>query len=729
LAIVGAVALAMVYHLWQLAGLGGVPSLDIYGQQYPVLLYAWRSLRDGHGFLWNSLQNCGQPFLPSTPPGTLYPLNLLFLPFGLVAGFPAMAALHLAIGAAGVYALCRELGTRPMAALCGALAFELSGSAVTLATWLPTANLGAYVWLPVAMAVLERLLKHATPGVALALGGVLALQLLAGSPQVALFTDQVIGLRVLWALVTRQVARPGRLLAMLGLAGLCAGGFAAVQLLPSLEFIRESVRSEPLTLREIEPGGEFTWNELRKHLFPLFDANLVTLVPPTLAGAALFFRRRGIAAFYLIVLLLYGLMMIDNRVLSVYMALPFGRTFRFPSRFVWVSSFALSVLVGLGADAVSGAERESTRTRWSLLAALGLGGGIYCLAAPAWDQQRGLFAAVLAAGAWIVLVPRLAWLPRAALPVLLLVGTYLGVSAPFNQFADNDAIVTRYAAAFETLGALMTPQDRVFQYDGFPAVAVGPKSASIFGTASITDYEPQTSRRYAALRVKLAVNGEMTNSTQFNAIIGLPLVNRPLMNLLATRFVMSGPQGRPVEQWLKPPYTLRWEGDGVRIFENPLALPRAYYVPRLEVVEDARALLARLAAPYHRAAQVALVEDAPADGFLGLDAPPSGPGRVEIVDDRGESVRLNVTSPRPGFVVLTDQDYPGWEATVDGIPTPILRANYAFRAVRVPAGISVVEFRYRPRSVWLGAAITLGSLAAVATYAAVALGRRRRAAA
>jgi len=69
------------------------------------------------------------------------------------------------------------------------------------------------------------------------------------------------------------------------------------------------------------------------------------------------------------------------------------------------------------------------------------------------------------------------------------------------------------------------------------------------------------------------------------------------------------------------------------------------------------------------------------------------------------------------------------KATVDGIPTPILRANYAFRAVRVPAGISVVEFRYRPRSVWLGAAITLGSLAAVATYAAVALGRRRRGAA
>ena len=57
-----------------------------------------------------------------------------------------------------------------------------------------------------------------------------------------------------------------------------------------------------------------------------------------------------------------------------------------------------------------------------------------------------------------------------------------------------------------------------------------------------------------------------------------------------------------------------------------------------------------------------------------------------------------------GFLVVTDQFYPGWAATVNGTPTTVLRANVAFRALRLPAGESTVEFRYRPLSIRLGVA-------------------------
>ena len=46
-----------------------------------------------------------------------------------------------------------------------------------------------------------------------------------------------------------------------------------------------------------------------------------------------------------------------------------------------------------------------------------------------------------------------------------------------------------------------------------------------------------------------------------------------------------------------------------------------------------------------------------------------------------ERVVIEVDAPRPGYLVLTDSYYPGWQAMVDRAATTILRANGFFRAV------------------------------------------------
>src|SRR5262249_12105244 len=156
-------------------------------------------------------------------------------------------------------------------------------------------------------------------------------------------------------------------------------------------------------------------------------------------------------------------------------------------------------------------------------------------------------------------------------------------------------------------------------------------------------------------------------------------------------------------------------GDVV-LFENPEAFPRTFYVPSAVTEADPVRRLEMIAggqADLHRT--VVLSAPSPPGG-----GPPGAPGEVRIESDRAERVQLGVRAEAPGFVVLTDQDYPGWSVTVNGDPAPLLPANHAFRAVPVPAGESTVVWTYRPWSVWIGIGISLVTFICVA----VVLGRR-----
>ena len=85
--------------------------------------------------------------------------------------------------------------------------------------------------------------------------------------------------------------------------------------------------------------------------------------------------------------------------------------------------------------------------------------------------------------------------------------------------------------------------------------------------------------------------------------------------------------------------------------------------------------------------------------------------------------------PRTGglYVFLNEIYYPGWTATIDGEPAEILRANSIFRALWVPAGSHRIEFRFWPRFLIPGAAISLATLTVVGLgLAASSLSASRR---
>jgi hypothetical protein len=79
-----------------------------------------------------------------------------------------------------------------------------------------------------------------------------------------------------------------------------------------------------------------------------------------------------------------------------------------------------------------------------------------------------------------------------------------------------------------------------------------------------------------------------------------------------------------------------------------------------------------------------------------------------------QTVDIEVEAQEPSLVVVAQTYYHNWHATMDGQPTPLLRANVAFQAVQVPAGKHKIHLAYRDRAFEIGAAISivawLGSL-------------------
>ena len=169
------------------------------------------------------------------------------------------------------------------------------------------------------------------------------------------------------------------------------------------------------------------------------------------------------------------------------------------------------------------------------------------------------------------------------------------------------------------------------------------------------------------------------------------------------------------------------DGDTV-IHENRAAFPRAFFVPEAVVVPDGVGAMDRLMnGPFDPRRQAVLESVGPLEsGAVG-----EGSGHAELVHDGTSLVTLRTTSSSAGYLVLSDAFYPGWRAFVDGEEVALLRANFLFRGISLPAGEHEVAFLFDPASLRLGAVISAAGVAVLVLLLATALvgsslARRRR---
>jgi len=159
--------------------------------------------------------------------------------------------------------------------------------------------------------------------------------------------------------------------------------------------------------------------------------------------------------------------------------------------------------------------------------------------------------------------------------------------------------------------------------------------------------------------------------------------------------------------------------DFIQVWEIENPAPRAFLTRRVAFsnhpFEDPLVLATNLLAQGIRAVVVedptrenrtfAFPEETPQNSELAL---PDGDVRFET--DKPEDVGLSVHAPQDCYLVLRDGWFPEWRAFMDGKEIPMYPADGAFRAVYVPSGEHVVEFKYDARSFRLGMLITIGTL-------------------
>lgn len=148
------------------------------------------------------------------------------------------------------------------------------------------------------------------------------------------------------------------------------------------------------------------------------------------------------------------------------------------------------------------------------------------------------------------------------------------------------------------------------------------------------------------------------------------------------------------------------------------SLARLTLFHRVLPVASGAAALAAVTQPFDERKTVIIEGHAPATGSGASD-------QVQLISRTSQSVEAEVATNSDAVLMQNDTWYPGWRATVDGIETPILRADYLFRGIAVPAGHHRVVIAYRSPVVLAGEFVSLaGSVALLLMLAPVPVLRR-----
>jgi membrane protein YfhO len=672
----------------------------------PFLAYARAEITSGRFPLWSPGIYAGHPFFASFQSAILSPFTAVAYLVPLPHATTAMAALRLFVGGVGMYVYLRTLGLGAAGASFGGVAFLLNPFTVV---WLEHPLSGVASWLPWMLAAIESCAQHPRArGAALVALATAALHV-TGHPETAV---KVLLLCGAYALVRAISLRQAAVALTLVGGGVVVGTLLSlVQLLPFLEYVRESrvlalrapwavsqLTNPPVSVvttfvpdffgnPSVGPYALPYSNYCEAQAYPGIATWILALVAMTSS------RRRAIVIFFaaaaaIAFLAMYGT--VATKMLAILVP---------PLRVAAVSRFGLLAIASLMVMAAIGVDevwREPAGASSRIRAIVATAGAIVMgaivvaflqaerdplEAARILDasRQAALISAILA-GAVVVLVWLAPRLPRQFIAAAF--AAVLGVD--LVSFATGFHPMTPPGHMFPPVPELdvIRSDPGVFRVAGWNDVLL-PNTSLVYGVEDFRGYDGIGLASYLNF-----LDLGFRPSTTSHALVHF--ATPQLIDLLNVKYLVA-----PADVAVPSDRFTAVTDGAVRVYRNEHVQPRAFLASDFVVLhgDDARRALRSGAIDLRR---VAILDDelSPSD----RPEPGADAGRATITAYDAARLVIETDTARRRLLVLSDVFYPGWRAAIDGTPAVIHRADYAFRAVSVPAGRHAVTFEYAPDS-------------------------------
>jgi Bacterial membrane protein YfhO len=719
----------------------------------------WHRL--GHVPLWNPELFGGLPFVAAGHGDIFYPTSFLRLVLPVATVVNLNFVVHYLLAGLFTYWLLRRLHCSWTGSVIGALAYELTGVMASYPSPGHDGKLFACTALPLAfLGLLLALRDKRWEGYAV-LAVAVALSLL-GHFQIAYYVLIAAGLFALYLTLEahpeEELTRRGARLALALGAVLLGFGLAAIQILPFIHYIPFSPRAQgyygfegatsyaipwihvpEFFLKNFVGAREDYWgsNPLKLHSEYLG----LPIVALALLGAAARERRRlvwwlgGIGLLFLLISL--GASTPFYRLFWAVM--PLVKKTRAPGMAFFAVAFVVALFAGFGAERLERHEGRKAVVPWLVvgvvLALLAAGGAFASMAATLAGTRTEAARADAAAITRGALGSSLALLATAALAWVAL----------------RDRLTPRLFAV--TL-ALVVSCDLWLNATHFWVYSVSP-TRDLFRPDSVTDRVRATPLPYRLVDLgvypKFGVSlmafdipellGYSGNELRyFDELWGLrsgqSKVGRlQLWDLYAIRYALL-PASAPgsVKNTDSIPGFRRLlagaptsAGVPANLFERAQPAPYARVVPGA-IKADSEAIIPTLLDPRMDYSRLVLfTKDAPVTPEPLKTMPPASPSRATVTAwaPGRMSLALDPAPVAPSYVLIAENWFPDWHATVDGQPARALRGDFSLITVAVPAGARVVELAFRSPDYRHGKAISLASLVLLAIIGLVPVVARR----